>query len=145
MYPLVLGPHAHGTLVETLYQLVDVSGTVLTVQTSIGLNETIGAILEAVPRLAEDHEVRANGLVVSKVGLFRVIWGVVRDRNGSLAVLVPTSLYETQDLSDWVSHYRREVLEPVQALAERGHRTGGGGNGQVTDERFAQAFQSAFI
>ncbi|MBZ9596719.1 MULTISPECIES: hypothetical protein [Streptomyces] len=144
MYDLVLSPHARGTAVETLHRLVEAAGLVTTVQTSIGLNETIGAIVEVAPRLSEDHEVRADGLIVSRVGMYRIVWGVVRHPAGSLAILTPMPGYEGQP-SDWTGHYMREVLDPVLALSGRGHRTGGGGNGSVTDPEFARAFQNAYL
>jgi hypothetical protein len=144
VYDLMLSPHARGTAVETLHGLVGASGLVTTVQTSVGLDDTIGAIIEAAPRLSEDHEVMSNGLIVSRVGMYRIVWGVVSHPNGSLAVLTPMPAYEGQP-SDWIRHYMSEVLDPVMALSGRGHRTGGGGNGSVTDPEFARAFGEAYV
>ncbi|WP_244162817.1 hypothetical protein [Streptomyces bungoensis] len=113
-------------------------------QTSVGPDDTTGAILEAAPRLAEDQDVRPNGLIVSRVGTYRIVWGVVSHPTGSLAVLTPLPAYEGQP-SDWIRHYMGEVLDPVMALSGRGHRTGGGGNGTVTDPEFARAFGDAYV
>lgn len=145
MHYLTIAPQAHGTLVETLKDLVNTAGLVTTVQSTIGLTETVGAIVAAAPRLSEDHTVQANGLVVSQVGIYRMVWGVVRYPSGSLAVLTPMSSHEGQNHLDWISHYRTEVLDPVLALSGRGFRTGGGGSGSVTDLEFAQAFRNAYI
>ncbi|QYX80539.1 hypothetical protein [Streptomyces akebiae] len=144
MYDLTLSTHARGTVIESLHGLVGASGLVTTVQTTVGLNDTIGSIIEAAPRLSEDHEVKANGLIVSRVGMYRIVWGVVSHPDGSLAVLTPMPAYEGQP-SDWIRHYMREVLDPVMALSGRGHRTGGGGNGTVTDPEFARAFREAYV
>ncbi|MGW0839069.1 hypothetical protein ACWD26_02715 [Streptomyces sp. NPDC002787] len=144
VYDLTLSPPARGTVIESLHGLVGASGLVTTVQTTVGLNDTIGAIIEAAPRLPEDHEVKANGLIVSRVGMYRIVWGVVSHPDGSLAVLTPMPAYEGQP-SDWIRHYMREVLDPVMALSGRGHRTGGGGNGTVTDPEFARAFREAYV
>lgn len=145
MYNLITAQHARGTVVETLQKLVEAAGLVTTVQTSVDLDETIGAIIDAAPRLSEDHKVEPNGLIVSRVGMYRMVWGVVRHPGGSLAILTPMPAYEGQNPSDWTGHYMREVLNPVLALSNRGYRTGGGGNGSVTDQEFAQAFQHAYV
>ncbi|MEU2053397.1 hypothetical protein [Streptomyces bungoensis] len=124
--------------------MIESSGLVTTVQTSVGPDDTTGAILEAAPRLAEDQDVRPNGLIVSRVGTYRIVWGVVSRPTGSLAVLTPLPAYEGQP-SGWIRHYMGEVLDPVMALSGRGHRTGGGGNGTVTDPEFARAFGDAYV
>ncbi len=144
MHYLTLNPQARGTVVEKLHSLVGVSGLVTTVQTSVGLDDTIGAILQAAPRLSEDHEVMSDGLIMSRVGMYRIAWGVVSHPGGSLAVLTPLPAYEGQP-SDWIRHYMSEVLDPVMALSGLGHRTGGGGNGSVTDPEFARAFAAAYV
>ncbi|MFH8886188.1 hypothetical protein [Streptomyces californicus] len=144
MYDLMLSPHARGTTVEQLHRLVEASGLVTTVQTSIGVDDTVSVIVEAAPRLAEDHDALSNGLVMSRVGMYRIVWGVVSHPGGSLAVLTPLPGYEGQS-SDWIRHYMREVLDPVTALSGHGHRTGGGGNGTVTEEEFARAFREAYV
>ncbi|MBJ7902460.1 hypothetical protein [Streptomyces sp. DSM 110735] len=144
MHDLTLGPDGRGTLVELLHQLVTSAGLVTTVQTSTGIPETVGQIVEAAPRLSEDHEITSGGLIVSRVGMYRIVWGVVSHPGGSLAVLTPLPGYEGQT-SDWTRHYMHEVLDPVLALSKRGHRTGGGGNGAVTDEEFARAFREAYV
>ncbi|MFI8194669.1 hypothetical protein ACIF8T_39210 [Streptomyces sp. NPDC085946] len=129
---------------ETLHKLVETAGFVTTVQTSISLEETIGTIVEAAPRLSEDHEISPSGLIVSRVGMYRIIWGVVRHPGGSLAVLAPIPEDEKRS-PNWTSHYRREVLDPILALSHHGHLTGGGGHGAVTEEEFARAFRNAYI
>ncbi|MEU5446808.1 MULTISPECIES: hypothetical protein [Streptomyces] len=145
MYDLMLGPHARGTAVEQLHRLVEAVGLVTTVQTSIGVGDTAGVIVEAAPRLAEDHDVLSSGLIMSRIGMYRIAWGVVSHPGGSLAVLAPLPGCEGQQSSDWIRHYMREVLDPVMALSGRGHRTGGGGNGTVAEEEFARAFREAYV
>ncbi|UZK54992.1 hypothetical protein NEH16_13350 [Streptomyces drozdowiczii] len=54
-------------------------------------------------------------------------------------------MYETQNKRDWISHYIRDVLDPVNALAGHGFRVGGGGDGTVSDPEFARAFASAYV
>jgi hypothetical protein len=145
MFSLVIGKNAHGTRIESLYRLVDEVGLVITVHGSGDSNETGEAIFEAAPRLSEDHEVRDNGMILSRVGMYCITWGVVSHPGGSLAILTPLSLYEGQNRRDWIGHFMREVLDPVHALSSRGYRTGGGGNGAVTDFEFAQAFACAYV
>ncbi|WP_235493697.1 hypothetical protein [Streptomyces violaceoruber] len=145
MYDLMLSPHARGTAVEQLHRLVEAVGLVTTVQTSIGVGDTAGVIVEAAPRLAEDHDVLSSGLIMSRVGMYRIAWGVVSHPGGSLAVLAPLPGYEGQQSSDWIRHYMREVLDPswlcrgvVTAPAE-------GATGTVTEKEFARAFREAYV
>ncbi|WP_433393855.1 hypothetical protein [Micromonospora sp. KLBMP9576] len=143
MFALEMTPGARGTAVETLYRLVDAVGLVITVQGSGDLEQIVGDIVRAAPRLQEDHEVGASGLITSRVGLYRVVWGALKCPGGSLAVLVPLSGYEGQNTSDWTRHFMHEVLDPIQALSTRGYSVGGGGNGRVTRQDFCQAFKHA--
>lgn len=145
MFRLSVGPQAQGTPAETLQKLVDAAGLVITVQGRSGLGETVEAIIGAAPRLSEDHEVRPDGLIMSRVGMYRVFWGVVSYPAGSLAVLLPLPGHDGQDSSDWAGHFRREVLDPVLALSQRGYSTGGGGNGHVDNREFAEAFRHAYV
>jgi hypothetical protein len=145
MYPLEMPPGADGTPVQILHALVDAAGLVITVQGAGDLDGTVGAIVTAAPRLAEDHEVKGNGLIVSRVGSYRVVWGAVRCPGGSLAVLTPHPYSEGRDDSGWTGHFIREVLDPVQALARQGYSVGGGGNGMVTERGFHEAFRRAYV
>ncbi len=145
MTTLHISPSARGTLVETLHKLVDASGLVITVQGSTGVEDVKSAIARVAPRLVDKAEVHANGLIVSEMAQFRVIWGVVESPDGSLAVLTPHSLYEGQEVSDWSGHFRVEVLDPVIGLSSQGYSTGGGGNGTVTEPAFAKAFANAYV
>ncbi|MFE7574611.1 hypothetical protein ACFU5Z_07735 [Streptomyces sp. NPDC057521] len=145
MFSLTIGAHAHGTRIESLYRMVDTSGLVITVQGPGDPAGTAGAVFAAAPRLSDDHEVRENGMIVSTLAQFRVLWGVVGHPGGSLAILTPFSLYETQDRRDWISHFIRDVLDPVKALDGRGFRVGGGGNGTVSDSAFTSAFAHAYV
>ncbi|MEU1348813.1 hypothetical protein [Streptomyces sp. NPDC005776] len=145
MFSLAIDANAHGTRVESLYRLVDASGLVVTVHGSGDQSETARAIHEAAPRLSDDHEVRANGMILSTMAQYRMFWGVVGYPGGSLAILTPMSLYEAQDRHDWIRHFMHDVLDPVNALAGRGYRVGGGGNGTVSDSDFAQAFARAYV
>ncbi|GGS28036.1 hypothetical protein GCM10010269_78310 [Streptomyces humidus] len=145
MFKLAMREDARGTRIESLCELVDAAGLVITVHGSGDLNETRRAIFEAAPRLSEEHEVRANGMILSRVGSYRIFWGIVSHPGGSLAILTPLSIYEGQDRSEWISHFMREVLDPVNSLSSRGYRIGGGGDGSVTDFEFAQAFAHAYV
>lgn len=145
MFNLTIDAKAHGTRIESLYRLVDSAGLVITVHGSGDPNETTRAIFEAAPHLSGDHEIRADGMILSTLAQFRMFWGVVGYPGGGLAILTPMSLYEAQDRRDWVSHFRHDVLDPVNALAGRGYRVGGGGNGTVSDSEFAQAFLGAYV
>lgn len=145
MFSLLIGPQAQGTPVETLQKLVDATGLVITVQSRNSLGETAQAIVDVAPRLSEHHEVRPDGLIMSHVGMYRIFWGVVMYPGGSLAILVPLHGHEGQNPSDWVSHFRDEVLDPVTGLSRSGYSTGGGGNGYVDDHDFAEAFLQAHI
>lgn len=60
MFHLTLGEGAHGTRVESLYRLVDVSGLVITVHGYSDASETGRAILESAPRLSGDEEATAT-------------------------------------------------------------------------------------
>ncbi|GAA5170333.1 MULTISPECIES: hypothetical protein [Amycolatopsis] len=140
MFELILDPRAVGTPVETLHKLVGAAGFVVTVSGTAPAGTTERAILTAAPRLAEDRDIRTDGLSTSRIGMYRVFWGVVPHPSGSLALLVPLAGED-----GWVHHFRVEVLDPVQALAQQGYSTGGGGNGAVTDAGFAQAFRQAGI
>lgn len=144
MFALEVSPRAKGTVVETLHNLVNVSGLVITVQGSGSVDDLIRAILRVAPRLSEDHEVLANGLITSQVGAYRVIWSAVRFPGGSLAVLVPASSFEGQDVGTWTGHFMREVLDPVYSLSSLGYWTGGGGRGTVIERAFAEAFKNAY-
>src|SRR5690606_19670605 len=55
--------------------LVHAAGFAVTVRGANDVGQTVRAIVDAVPVLGQDHEVRANGLVVSRVGMYRVVWG----------------------------------------------------------------------
>ncbi|HKS50175.1 MAG TPA: hypothetical protein VJT49_34720 [Amycolatopsis sp.] len=145
MFQLEIGPGARGSLVETLHKLNDVAGLVITVQGSGNVDETIGDIVGVAPRLAEDHTVSADGLIVSRAGSYRVLWGVVSWPGGSLAMLTPLAGHEGQEIGDWTRHFMKEVLDPVRALSGRGYSIGGGGNGQVGESEFAQAFREAYV
>lgn len=145
MFSLAIDANAYGTRLESLYRLVDAAGLVITVHGSGDQNETTRAIFEAAPHLSGDHEVRANGMILSTMAQYRMFWGVVGYPGGSLAILTPMSLYEAQDRRDWIGHFMREVLDPVNALAGRGYGVGGGGNGTVSDSGFAQAFSRAYV
>ncbi|MEU1467391.1 hypothetical protein ABZ434_04115 [Streptomyces sp. NPDC005761] len=145
MFSLAIDANAHGTRIESLYRLVESVGLVITVHGSGDPGETTRAIHEAAPRLSEDHEVRADGMILSTMAQYRMFWGVVGYPGGSLAILTPMSLYVAQNRRDWISHFMREVLDPVNALAGRGYRVGGGGNGTVSDSEFAQAFARAYV
>ncbi|WP_353900221.1 hypothetical protein ABUL04_30850 [Micromonospora harpali] len=145
MFPLELAHQAKGTPVETLYRIVEAVGLVITVQGSGDLDRIVGDVVTVAPRLAEDHEVRADGLVMSRVGLYRVFWGALRWPGGSLAILAPLSLHDRQDVSEWTRHFIREVLDPIQTLSRQGYSVGGGGKGMVTEEDFCRAFQQAYV
>ncbi|MFJ8402856.1 hypothetical protein ACIQ9K_20550 [Streptomyces microflavus] len=145
MFNLTIDAKAHGTRIESLYRLVDSAGLVITVHSSGDPNGMTRAIFEAAPRLSEDHEIRANGMILSTLAQFRMFWGVVGYPGGSLAILTPMSLYEAQDRHDWIRHFMHDVLDPVNALAGPGYRVGGGGNGTVSDSEFAQAFSGAYV
>ncbi|OKJ95673.1 hypothetical protein [Amycolatopsis sp. CB00013] len=144
MTTLSISPAARGTLVEALHKLVDASGLVITVQGTERIGDIKSAIARVAPRLVEKVEVRANGLIVSEMAQYRVIWGVVQSPGGSLAVLTPHSLYENQKVSDWSSFFRVEVLDPIVGLASQGYSTGSGGNGTVSEPAFADAFANAY-
>ncbi|MEU8046533.1 hypothetical protein AB0B71_20600 [Micromonospora echinofusca] len=143
MFPLELAHQAKGTPVETLHKLVGAAGLVITVQGSGELGEIVRDVVAVAPRLAEDHEVRADGLIMSRVGLYRVFWGALKWPGGSLAILVPLSLHDGQDVSEWTRHFMNEVLDPVRGLSRRGYSVGGGGNGMVTERDFCHAFTQA--
>ncbi|MGW4215224.1 hypothetical protein ACWEIJ_45135 [Lentzea sp. NPDC004789] len=145
MTTLRISPTARGTLVETLYKLVDASGLVITVQGFKGVEDVKRAIAQVAPRLVEKAEIHANGLIVSEMAQYRVIWGVVESPGGGLAVLTPHSLYENQEISDWIRNFRLEVLDPIIGLSGQGYSTGGGGNGTVTEPDFAEAFANAYV
>ncbi|MEU9420605.1 hypothetical protein [Streptomyces sp. NPDC051000] len=145
MFSLTLAPQAHGTLVDTLRQLVDASGLVITLRSPEGLEATVGAIVEVAPRLSEDHDIKGNGLIVSRVGMYRVVWGVVRCPGGSLAVLAPLPEEDRSEYDGWARHFRIETLDPIGTLAERGYGVNGGGNGTVLDGEFARAFSHASV
>ncbi|QWF80991.1 hypothetical protein [Amycolatopsis sp. CA-230715] len=145
MFDLVLSEHARGTPVETLYKLVGASGLIITVCGPHDPADTTRAIIRAAPRLLEDHDDRTDGLVMSRVGMYRIFWGVVGFRGGSLALLVPSPAHEQQDYSDWTRHFMAEVLDPVMALSGEGYSTGGGGDGFVTDAEFARAFNQVSV
>ncbi len=143
MYSLAMDAHAYGTRKESLYRLVDATGLVITVQGSDGPEEMTKAIFAAAPHLSGDRDLRTDGMILSTMAQYRVFWGVVGYPGGSLAILAPLSLYEAQDRRDWIRHFMHEVLDPVNALAGRGYRVAGGGNGTVSDSGFAQAFARA--
>ncbi|MGC5286243.1 hypothetical protein [Micromonospora sp. DT231] len=143
MFPLELAHHAKGTPVETLHKVVGAVSLVITVQGSGDLGQIVGDLIEVAPRLAEDHEVRADGLIISRVGSYRVFWGALKWPGGSLAILAPLSAYEEQDVSEWTRHFMNEVLNPIQTLSQRGYSVGGGGSGRVTERDFCRAFQQA--
>ncbi|PWR10181.1 hypothetical protein DKT68_09910 [Micromonospora acroterricola] len=145
MFQLDIDRSARGAPVETLHKIVGGWGLVITVQSSGDLEAIIGAIVGAAPRLSEDHEVRADGLIVSRVGYYRIFWGAVRYPAGSLAILAPLPLHENQDPRDWIRHFRIEVLDPIQALSHQGYAVGGGGDGMVTEREFCQAFKTAYV
>lgn len=145
MNTLRISPTARGTLVEALHKLVDASGLVITVRGTGGSGDVKHAITRVAPRLAESAEVHANGLIVSEMAHYRMLWGVVRSPAGSLAVLAPTSLYETQPVSEWSHDFRVDVLDPVLGLSAQGYSTGSGGNGAVSEPAFAEAFANAYI
>ncbi|MER7271137.1 hypothetical protein ABT344_22900 [Micromonospora carbonacea] len=145
MFPLELSQQAKSTPVETLHRIVGAVGLVITVQGSGDLGRIVGDLVTVAPRLAEDHEVRADGLIVSRVGLYRVFWGALRWPGGSLAILAPLSLHDRQEVSEWTRHFMREVLDPIRTLSQQGYSVGGGGNGMVTEEGFSRAFQQAYV
>jgi hypothetical protein len=145
MFNLTIGQHAQGTPVETLHKLVDATGFVVTVRSSNGLSETIDAIAGAAPRLLEDHEIQPDALIMSRMGMYRVFWGVVHCPDGSLAILVPLAGYDGQDNRDWNRHFLQEVVDTVRSLAASGYSVGSGGNGLVSDGDFARAFSQAHV
>lgn len=141
---LTLGERGRGTLVETLHGLVHAAGFAVTVRGANDVGQTVRAIVDAVPVLGQDHEVRANGLVVSRVGMYRVVWGVVGSPGGSLAVLTPHYGYEGQDSSEFSGPFMREVVNRVKTLSTAGFSIGAGGQGMVSDEGFALEFGGAY-
>ncbi|MET9927392.1 MULTISPECIES: hypothetical protein [unclassified Streptomyces] len=145
MFHLTLGQAAYGTRVESLHELVDAAGLVITVHGSGYSHETGSAIFEADPRLSKDHGVRTNGMILSSIGMYSAFWENVGYPGGSLALLAPRSLYEKQNMRDWIGHFRREVLDRLDGLSCRGFRVGGGGDPPVSDSDFAQAFARAHV
>ncbi|MGW1125686.1 hypothetical protein [Streptomyces sp. NPDC002526] len=145
MFSLTIGAHAHGTRIESLYRLVDRAGLVITVHGAGDPAGTAAAVFAAAPRLSDDHEVLADGMILSTLAQFRVLRGVAGYPGGALAILTPHSLYEKQDRRDWIGLFMRDVIDPVKAVAGRGYRVGSGGNGMVSDSAFAEAFASAYV
>ncbi len=145
MFDLVLVPEARGTSAEVLHKLVEACGLVITVCGTRQPAETMRSIYDAAPRLADDQEVRADGMVLSRLAMYQVFWGVVGFEGGSLALLVPLPEDDGQGDSDWVRYFRTDVLDPVIALSRSGFSTGTGGQGSVTDADFAQAFRRVLV
>ncbi|MEV3923529.1 hypothetical protein [Actinomadura coerulea] len=105
----------------------------------------MGAIVKVAPRLSESHEVRPDGLVISRIGMFVVYWAVFKSPGGSLAMLAPNSGYEKQDRLDWIGHFREGILDPVRSLSSLGFTVDLGSQGEVADPVFAQEFLHASI
>ena len=145
MVALSTGPQASGTPVETLQKLVAAAGLVITVRSSESVKDTVGAIVRAAPHLTHSHDIRADGLILSTIGLYRVFWGAVHCPGGSLAILVPLPADSGGEVSGWSRNFIGEVLDPVNSLKNSGFVVDAGGNGEVSDAEFARLFRLAHV
>ncbi|TDE36419.1 hypothetical protein [Actinomadura sp. 6K520] len=146
MHNLTLGPQGRGTVIEVLHKLADGAGLFITVRSPNDVGTTMQAIVQAAPRLFQDYDVRENdGLITSRFPMYVMYWGLVTSPSGSLAILVPSQLYEGQDNRDWISHFRVDVLDSVKTLSSLGCAVNIGREGSVSEAAFAREFQQASL
>lgn len=140
MVQIAITSSNENTPIGAMIRMIDKCGLALLAYKPIGLEELLGEILGAVPRLQQAH-VHGSGICESSEVDYVVYWCAFRTPGGSIFVAAPFA----RSIARFGGHFKDCYLDPLVSLEGRGYKVATAALGDVADELVACQLQTAYM